>query len=113
MDQERLKRRVEGRNQAKAILDLLTLDHPDKIAAFLDELRSTLQPVEVLSEVVADQKRLSDIAAVRLPRGRYEGERLDDVPRDYLDWWIRDGEEWAERIGAYLAATRHLDGAIE
>ena len=110
MDQERLKRRADGRKQAKAILELVTLDHSDKVESFLDELRSTLQPAEVLAEVVQDQKRLSELAAIRLPRGQHAGQRLDDVPREYLDWWIRDGEEWAERIGDYLKATEHLNG---
>jgi uncharacterized protein (DUF3820 family) len=110
MDQARLKRRVEGRKLAQAILELVTLVHQDEVDGFLDELRSTLQPKEVLSEVVAEQRKLSELSAVTLPRGIHAGERLDDVPRDYLYWWIEDGRELNERIDAYLAATKHLDG---
>jgi len=110
LDPDRLKRRVDGREQAKAIIGLVTLDHPDKVEAFLDELRSTLIPAIVLDEVVDEARRLSALAALRLPRGIHTGERLDDVPREYLDWWIRDGEEWSDKIGAYLAATEHLNG---
>jgi uncharacterized protein (DUF3820 family) len=112
LDRERLARRVDGREQAKAIGGLVSLDHPDKVAAFLDELRTMFEPEAVLAEAVDDQRKLSELAAVRLPRGIHAGERLDDVPRDYLDWWIRDGEEWAEKIGGYLAATKHLDGGL-
>lgn len=105
-----MKRRVEGRNQAKAILELVSLDHVDKIEAFLDELRSTLQPAEVLKEVVASQRKLSELSAITLKYGQHAGERLEDIPRDYLEWMIRDGEETFETVRDYLAATQHLNG---
>lgn len=111
MDQERLKRRVDGRTQAKAILELLTLDHPDKLEAFLDEVRSTLQPEKVLAEAVQEQRRLSELAAVRLKYGQYAGQRLDDVDRDYLEWMIDEGRETLATIEAFLKATAHLHGS--
>lgn len=113
MDQDRLKRRVDGRTQAKAILELLTLDHPDKITAFLDELRSTLQPKEVTAEVQSAKRRLSELASHELKYGIHGGERLDDIPRDYLGWMVDDGQKTIDIIRAYLLATKHLDGPTE
>lgn len=110
---DRIKLRGEGRKFARELLILIDLKDPESIDAFLDELRSTLQPVEVLAEVVGEARKISAMAAVRLPRGKHEGERLDDVPRDYLEWWIEDGRELNEKIAAYLAATKHLDGPLE
>lgn len=91
-------------------LGMVTLDHPDKVEAFLDELRSTLLPKVVQAEAVQAQKKLSELAEVQLPRGQCMGQRLDDVPRDYLGWWLDDGRFWAERIAGYLNATKHLHG---
>lgn len=58
LNPDRLKRRVDGREQAKAILELVSLDHADQIEAFLDELRSTLHPKIVLKEAVAEARNI-------------------------------------------------------
>lgn len=109
LNQERLARRVEGRKQAREILGLVNLDHPDKVDAFLDELRSALQPKEVEADEKTAKKRLRELAAIQLPRGVNQDKTLDEVPREYLHWWIEDGEEWATKIGEFLEATKHLD----
>lgn len=108
---ERLRRRLAGAAQAREVFGLLTLEDGDAINGFVDAVLGQFRPNETeAAKAERSRARLSELAAVTLPRGIHADKRLDDVPREYLHWWIRDGEEWAEKIAAYLAATKHLDG---
>lgn len=109
IDNARVARRVNGRQQAKDIVSLLNLDHQDKIDAFFDELRSLIQPKQVEVERAAQKRRLSELSSFKLRYGIHADVRLDDVPRDYLHWLVGDSETTVDVVREYLEATKHLD----
>lgn len=112
MNTERIRQRGQGRQVARSVLALLgdgELNNPESIAAFLDELATTLQPSVVAEKKLSDQRKLSELAAKTLEFGSHAGERLDDIDRGYLHWLAGATEETLASITAYLEATKHLD----
>jgi uncharacterized protein (DUF3820 family) len=104
MDTERLQRRVDGRTQAKAIFDLLTLDHPDKIAAFFDELDSRFRPkTEVAKQI--ERRKIRELSVITIDFGAHSGKQMDEIPREYLSWLLESSEQTCSDIREYLEAT--------
>lgn len=107
MDSNRLKRRVDGRDQARAIigLDLLTLDHPDKVDGFIDQLNRTFIP-KLIEEKKADRQRtIRELSVVTIDFGVHSGKQLDEIPREYLSWLLESSEKTCENIRDYLELT--------
>ena len=110
MDKDRLTRRVEGRNHAKTVLELVQcdLDHPDKIETFLGELEAILRPKPVVNELEVKRVRertIQRLSAIQLTFGIHAGEQLDEIPRDYLEWLLESSEQVCNDIRDYLEAT--------
>jgi uncharacterized protein (DUF3820 family) len=53
------------------------------------------------SDVPFDHRLLLELAAMRMPFGRYAGRRLVDLPEPYLVWFARQGFP-AGRLGEML-----------
>jgi len=54
-----------------------------------------------------DHKELMELAAVRMPFGKYQGRRLIDLPESYLVWWRSQGfPEW--KLGRMLQAVYEI-----
>lgn len=105
----RIQKRGAGRKAAKEILELVDLQDPESIDAFLDELKEKLQPKQVEQEQVDAEKKLSELAFYQLTFGKYENCFLRDVPRDYLHWLVKVSEENMIMVGQYLKATDHME----
>lgn len=111
MDKDRLNRRVEGRNHAKTVLELVQcdLDHPDKIETFLSELEAILRPKPIIdekSEKIVRERTIQRLSAIQLKFGSHSGEQLDEIPRDYLEWLLESSEQVCNDIRDYLEATQ-------
>lgn len=42
-------------------------------------------------QLLADRRRLQELAAARMPFGKYQGRRLIDLPEPYVVWFARQG----------------------
>lgn len=102
---ERIRRRVHGREQAREILSLIDLPHSDCVDGFLDELASVLKPKQTEAESVERKRQFAEFANYRLERGEHAGQKLEDIPREYLEWWYDSSIESLETITGYLEAT--------
>ena len=105
MDHERLKLRVQGRQQATAVIGLVDLPHRECADAFFDELRRQLLPEVVAVEAAKHQRTIRELSAHTLDFGQHAGKRLDEIDRDYLEWLLQSSEQTVSAIGAYLKAT--------
>jgi uncharacterized protein (DUF3820 family) len=105
MDTERLQQRVNGRNQAIAVMDLITLESPHAIAAFFEELNDRLRPEKIAVEREQRRRKVSELKAVELNFGKHAGKCLDDIPRDYLHWLASSNEDTLATINEYLRLT--------
>lgn len=113
MDVDRLKRRVAGRQQAKDVIDILSLPHPDMVDGFLNEIASILKPVTAEDSAksrIEKQRVYAEFACHRLGFGKYKGVPLENVPRDFLEWLLESSEETVRMVGGYLESTEDCDG---
>ncbi len=46
-----------------------------------------------------------------MPFGKYKGEKMQDVPAEYLDWFI--GQNWADKWPAVVAYIEENRSAID
>lgn len=109
MEMTRLQYRVLGRLQARELLELVELTHPEMVASFLDEMKSSLQPEQVKKEKVVRQRKLSELKAHVLGFGVHANECLDDIPRDYLEWLLGETEGTLQIVSQYLQMTAEPD----
>lgn len=109
LDQGRLERRKHGREQARAVLGLIDLPHPDCKNAFFDELESVLRPKD--SGVQGEKRRASirELSKHVIEFGAHAGKRLDEIPREYLHWLAKSSEETMQALVSYLDATKDQD----
>lgn len=107
MDIERIKSRGKGREEARAILDLVTLPSKHHVEGFIEELRDRLCPAVVEEEKKKVEKKLIELMNWRMPFGTHFGERLEDVPRDYLEWLQIEMENTRQIIDEYLKMTEN------
>ena len=107
MDQERLQRRVQGRKLANQILELVDnrFRNPDCVEAFLHELRTNLLPEKVAEETKHRDRQFAEFANYRLGFGEHKGSKLEDIPRQYLEWLADSSTETLEMVTGYLEAT--------
>lgn len=108
MDKERLARRVHGRKQAQEFLGLVELPHADCVDGFIDEVVTTLRPPAPVDEKktrIERERAFAEFANYQLGFGTHEGERLESVPRWYLERIRELSEESLRMIGGYLDAT--------
>lgn len=105
----RIQKRGAGRKAAKEILELVDLQDPESIDAFIDELKSHLQPDKVAEEQQKSKQKLSDLAFTQLEFGKYENCFLRDIPREYLHWLVEVSEKTLDTVGQYLELTKHME----
>lgn len=105
MDQDRLRRRVHGREQAKEIIAIVDFSNPDAIAAFIDEITCTLCPKETEAKRMDKQRQFSEFSNYVLTFGEHKGMRLENIPRWYLEWLADSSTETLEMVQGYLEAT--------
>ena len=112
MSGERIKQRADGRKVARELVTAgFTPVGPHGIDAFLDELRTLLQPELVKQERIARQRKLSELKSHAMTFGAHQGQCLDDIPRDYLEWLLQSSEDLVGTLSQYLKLT--ADSAAE
>ena len=115
LDPTRLKSRIDGRNEAKAVIGLVTLENQHAIDGFFDELechfRPKSQPTE--SEIKSSEKKLSQISNQSLSFGIHQCVPLSNVPRPYLHWLSSSSEETLNLVNEYLKLTESLDDEVD
>lgn len=102
-DERRIKAKVAARAAAREVLPLLEWQDgtgADYAEAFLAEMRKLLpkrreQPKEA-------PKPFAQLAAHVLEFGRYKGERLGQIPDEYLDWLCGNMEDTLAALRSYL-----------
>ena len=106
MSGERLKQRADGRKIARELVAAgFTPSDSHGIDAFLDELRTLLRPEAVKQEQVERRRKLSELKSYAMTFGVHQGECLDDMPRDYLEWLLQSSETLVGTISEYLKLT--------
>lgn len=108
MDKDRLDRRVHGRKEAREVLRCVDLPYPDHIDAFIDEIVSTLRPpvpVDKARAKIERERAYAEFANYQLKFGQHNRERLENAPREYLEWLRDSTEETLRMVGGYLDLT--------
>lgn len=108
MNKQRLERRVDGRRQADAALGLVELSTPDHVDGFIDQVVTKLRPPEPIDEKkqrIEQARSYAEFANHRLRFGEHNGEKLESIPRDYLEWLRESSAETLRMIEGYLDAT--------
>lgn len=108
MDKQRLERRVFGRQQADAALGLVELTHSDHIDGFIDQVVTKLRPpvpVDEKKQRIERERAYAEFANHRIQFGEHRGEKLEVIPRDYLEWLRESSAETLRMIEGYLDAT--------
>ena len=107
-----IKARVEGRKAAHEIHGLLEWPRSYKrqwSESFLDQLRTMLIG-KIEPPTLKQRWSYHHLASTRMPFGAYEGQPLEQVPTDDLDYLCRELEAFYEKLRAYL---RHPDRPTE
>lgn len=60
-----------------------------------------------MEAVTPDHKKLLELAAMRMPFGRYAGRRLIDLPEGYLVWFAQKGFPGG-KLGDMLATVYEI-----
>lgn len=102
VDTEKVKQRVHGRNTAKSVLGLVDLDSIESKKAFIQELREQLLPEVVKQEKSERSLKAAEVLTTRMPFGIHAGETLENVPEDYLRWYLQETEEFTPKVAKCL-----------
>lgn len=117
LDKARLDRRKQGRHDAGSVVELLALGtermHPDRFAAFVDELRDRLLDTSVVAcsaidQPVTSEQQLSELAGTTLEFGKYNGYSFEQVAKhepQYLAWLCDNSKRLYEDLATYLDAA--------
>lgn len=106
---ERLRLRAAGRAEARDFAEMLSITDPESLAAFLDELNDLLKPPKSPEQVKKEQQTISQLSIMLIPRGVHMGKQFDEVPREYLHWWVSSSDEITKLIAEYLELTKGQD----
>lgn len=109
-DRARIKHRIAGRQMA---IDMLDLEDTSKWSrefreAFAEYVSSIFIEPEPES---ANRKEppIEQLREISMPFGKHAGETLRNVPLSYLEWLVRENEEFYGQLRAYL---RHPDTRV-
>lgn len=107
-DTNRIKARVYGRNTAREVVGLLSIEaEPPELQieiseAFIDELWKLLPQRPVAEQSKPALEPIARLGRLQIPFGIHKGKVFDDVPLDYLDWLAREQEGFYKSLRAYL-----------
>jgi hypothetical protein len=104
---DRVELRIAGRNMARELWTLIDGDGVQH--AYAESLLETLQLLFGLQPSTKEGNAVENncvpiarLGATAMPFGRFNGQPLDEVPLDYLDWLCRSTENFLEDLRAYL-----------
>lgn len=112
MNEQRIKARIAGRNEAVPIYEMLFLSDgtppwndgcgADYAEALLEKLAELLPHRRVAEPEPEKPEPIARLGSYVIQFGRYAGHAFDDTPLDYLDWLCREQEGFYKRLRAYL-----------
>jgi hypothetical protein len=110
--EEKIKARVYGRQQAAAAYDLILLSDgtppwfdghgADFAEAFIEKMAELLPKRRTDAPAKEPLPPIARLGAVTLNFGQHKGLPLDEIPLDYLDWLCRTYEDLVKDLKAYL-----------
>lgn len=109
MSTESLDHRVTQRIAARELLSLAESESPEFWEAIIDEARKHLPPEPEKPssrEAMNDQEARIWGGLQSFPRGKYEGQRVDDVPLDYVAWWLDHQDPFTTQLRRYYNSPR-------
>lgn len=97
---KRIELRIKGRAEAREVLALLEDMHEIQRQACVEFLMVELglRPKEVAKEI----EPVGRLGAHFIEYGEFRGEKLEDVPKDRLDWYLARAEENVKTLTSYL-----------
>jgi len=98
---QRIYSRIQGRDMAKEILDLVGEHEDIFMESFCETINKHINPPDELPYELMPEP-LSRLENTKMPMGRYLGKRFADIPLDYLDWLCREQEDFYRDLRAYL-----------
>lgn len=112
---EEIKQRMAARMEARQIVELITTTHGAYRAheqeAFTTALRNELNLVLASAEAKVDVEPMSDEVARRFGNntmgfGKYVGQRIDEIPIDYLLWFVEQKDTFKQELRRYIKSRR-------
>ena len=112
MDKEMIQSRVNAREQARVLADLVLEEvataPPEGQEAFWEQLWELLPlPERAVAELVVEpmtDKQSKEFGRLPIPFGKYKGEPVDQVPLDQLQWYA--DLPFQQQLRLYLASPR-------
>ena len=105
---KRINDRAIGREIARTMMELVKDVPPDSDIAmgFIDTVKDILLVEVQQKEQEKREETLEELSKVRVQFGQHKGQRLDEVPRDYLEWLCDQNVHFYDQARLYLNLTK-------
>lgn len=106
---ESQERRVVQRKAARELLSLADSEAPEFWEGIIDEARKHLppEPEKPSSRNAMNEQEARIWGGLQsFPRGMHEGKRVDDVPLDYVAWWLDHQDPFTAELRRYYNSPR-------